>query len=129
MKNPMTRILHSVVEWIRPARRVQPEPRITPEQLRDALRDMLDDPETRKLALEHFVGSVFPISGGQACKPASEIQGGRHPDISMGSQKHRRDIYCTTGDDGRAGQRWCGLPFVESSQLSFHTIGRRMQVP
>ncbi len=71
-------LLRSVVEWLRPARRVQPEPRITPEQLRQALADMLADRETRSLVLKNLVGVVFPISGGQpvVCKSAREISQG-----------------------------------------------------
>ncbi len=44
MKNPFG----SVVRWFRPARRVQPEVRVSPEQLRKAVADMLADPESKQ---------------------------------------------------------------------------------
>lgn len=69
-------LLRSVVEWIRPPRRVEPELRITPEQLRAALSDMLSDPQTRRLVLRDFVGTVFPISGGQCGTAAGTITPG-----------------------------------------------------
>ena len=63
MKNLFTSALRSVVSWIRPVRRVQPEARVSPEQLREALREMLGDPATRRLVLGALVRPL-PIGGG-----------------------------------------------------------------
>ncbi|MGH8247311.1 MAG: hypothetical protein ACREUU_12875, partial [Gammaproteobacteria bacterium] len=41
-----------------------------------ALTQMLADPQTRRLLFQDLIGSVFPIQGGQLCKPASEISAG-----------------------------------------------------
>ncbi len=69
-------LLRSVVQWIRSPRRVEPELRITPEQLRAALSEMLADPETRKLLVTSLAGMIFPISGGQTCTAASFTKAG-----------------------------------------------------
>ncbi len=75
-------LFRSVVEWLQPARRVQPEPRITPEQLREALSEMLADPETRKLIVQNFVGTVLPITGGSPMV-AADVCPGTGPDDNV----------------------------------------------
>ncbi len=77
MKNVVTSLFRFVLQWFRSARRAQPQERITPEQLRKALTEMLADPQTRRLLLEDLMGPVFPIQGGQVvCKSAREISAG-----------------------------------------------------
>ncbi len=64
MKNPVTSLFRFVLSWFGSARRAQPQERITPEQLRKALTEMLADPQTRRLVLGHALGTAFPIEGG-----------------------------------------------------------------
>ncbi len=64
MKNRLHSALRSVVQWFGFARRAQPQERISPEQLRTALTEMLADPETARLLICSFVRTVSPIQGG-----------------------------------------------------------------
>ena len=78
MKKLFSSLFRPVVQWFQfSARRAQAKERISPEQLREALREALADPQTRTLILRDLVGKVFAIEGAQVvCKPANEISAG-----------------------------------------------------
>src|ERR1700674_2523571 len=40
---------------------------LSPEQCRAMLKELLADPESKRLLRESLVGTVFPIEGGMAC--------------------------------------------------------------
>ncbi len=69
MKNLFSSYFRFVVSWFGPARRVQPEVRVSPEQLRKAVADMLADPKTRSLVM----GNLLPIQGGVCNTPAGDV--------------------------------------------------------
>ena len=76
MKNIFSRTFRSMLEWFRPARRIQTEQSISPEQFQKMLAQTLADPGFRRLLMKTLVGPIVPIEGG-TCTAAEDVAAGQ----------------------------------------------------